>query len=253
MNPDFLKNVNGVDKQKDDKTVCPARDAKCRKCSKIGHYANVCLTKLQKRYSQVAYLGVLHLERKNTTNIDWTVTIQPPDKILCGPDKNPTKTLGKFRANIEYKGKKCIEEIYVIVNLQTCRLGKPALFSLRLGPNLHSICQVPAVDPNSKFPELFKGLGVMKGCYSIKLKPAIPFAITSPRRVPIPLLKQTKAESERMVEEKVITPVKPTELCAPAVIVPKSYANVRICVDLIELNRNVMLKLHRLLLAKKTE
>ncbi|GBM84403.1 hypothetical protein AVEN_186015-1 [Araneus ventricosus] len=135
------------------------------------------------------------------------------------------KTLGKFRANIEYKGKKCIEEIYVIVNLQTCLLGKPALFSLRLGPNLNSICQVSAVDPNAKFPELFKGLVVMKGCYSIKLKPAIPFAITSPRRVPIPLLNQTKAELERMVEEKVITPVKPTELCAPAVIVPKSYAN----------------------------
>ncbi|GBN69043.1 hypothetical protein AVEN_53809-1 [Araneus ventricosus] len=64
----------------------------------------------------------------------------------------------------------------------------------------------------------------MKECYSIKLKPgAIPFAITSPRRVPIPLLNQTKPELERMVEEKVITPVlKPTEWCAPVVIVPKS-------------------------------
>ncbi|GBN63680.1 Transposon Ty3-I Gag-Pol polyprotein [Araneus ventricosus] len=88
----------------------------------------------------------------------------------------------------------------------------------------------------------------MKGCYSIKLKPgAIPFSITSPRRVPIPLLKQTKAELERMVEEKVITPVlKPTEWCAPVVIIPKSDGNVRICVDLIELNRNVMRELHPL-------
>ncbi|GBN50696.1 Retrovirus-related Pol polyprotein from transposon 17.6 [Araneus ventricosus] len=88
----------------------------------------------------------------------------------------------------------------------------------------------------------------MKGCYSIKLKPgAIPFAITSPRRVPIPLLKQTKAELERMVEEKVITPVlKPTEWCAPVVIVPKSDGNVSICVDLIELNKNVMRELHPL-------
>ncbi|GBM17908.1 Retrovirus-related Pol polyprotein from transposon 17.6 [Araneus ventricosus] len=48
----------------------------------------------------------------------------------------------------------------------------------------------------------------LKGYYSIKLKPgAIPFPITSPRRVQIPLLKQTKAELERMMEEKVITPV----------------------------------------------
>ncbi|GBO05871.1 Retrovirus-related Pol polyprotein from transposon 17.6 [Araneus ventricosus] len=88
----------------------------------------------------------------------------------------------------------------------------------------------------------------MKGCYSIKLKPgAISFAITSTRRVPIPLLKQTKAELERMVEEKVITPVlKPTEWCAPVVIVPKSDGNVRICVDLIELNKNVMRELNPL-------
>ncbi|GBO34013.1 Transposon Ty3-I Gag-Pol polyprotein [Araneus ventricosus] len=134
-------------KQRHDKRVCPARDARCRQCSKIGHYA-----------------------------------------------------------------------------------------------------KISAADPKAKFPELFKGLGVMKGCYSIKLKPgAIPFAITCPRRVPIPLLKQTKAELERMVEEKVITPVlKPTEWCAPVVIVPKSDGNVRICVDLIELNKNVMRELHPL-------
>ncbi|GBN33323.1 Transposon Ty3-G Gag-Pol polyprotein [Araneus ventricosus] len=85
----------------------------------------------------------------------------------------------------------------------------------------------------------------MKECYSIKLKPgAIPFAITSPRRV----LNQTKAELERMAEEKVITPVlKPTEWYAPVVIVPKSDGNVRICVDLIELiNKNVIRELHPL-------
>ncbi|GBN29455.1 hypothetical protein AVEN_109435-1 [Araneus ventricosus] len=234
-------------KQRHNKRVCPARDPRCRQCSKIGHYAKVCITKSQTGCSEVAYLGVVQLESKNKTNIDCTVTVQvnhknikfkidsgadhtvlpanvfqnvlqnaklePPDKILCGPDRNPLKTLGKFKANIEYKGKNCTEEIYVISNLQTCLLGKPALFSLGLGPNLNSICQISAVDPKAKFPELFKGLGLMKEYYSIKLKPgAIPFAITSPRRVPIPLLNQTKAELERMVEEKVISLVlKPTE------------------------------------------
>ncbi|GBN65096.1 Retrovirus-related Pol polyprotein from transposon 17.6 [Araneus ventricosus] len=242
----------------------------------MGHYAKVCITKPLTGCSEVAYLGVVQLESKNKTNIDWTVTVQvnhknikfkidsgadhtvlsanvfqnvfqnakfePPDKILCGPDRNPLKTLGKF------KGKSCTQKIYVISNLKTCILGKSALFSLGLGPNLNSICQISAADPKAKFPKLFKGLGVMKGCYSIKLKPgAIPFAITSPRRVLIPLLNQTKAELERMVEEKVITPVlKPTEWCALVVIVPKSDGNVRICVDLVELNKNVMRELHPL-------
>ncbi|GBM69456.1 Retrovirus-related Pol polyprotein from transposon 17.6 [Araneus ventricosus] len=146
------------------------------------------------------------------------------------------------------KGKSCSEEIYVISKLQTCLLGKHALFSLVLVRNLNSICQISAADPKAKFPNLFKGIGVMKGCYSVKLKPgAVPCLITSPRRVPIPLLKQTKAELERMVEEKFISPVlKPTEWCAAIVIVPKRDGNVRICVDLVELNKNVMPELHQL-------
>ncbi|GBO10434.1 hypothetical protein AVEN_165063-1 [Araneus ventricosus] len=177
-------------KQRHDKRLCPARDARCRQCSKIVHYAKVSITKSQTGSSEVAYLGVVQLESENKTNIDWTVTVQvnhksikfkidsgadhtvlpanvfqnvfqnaklePPDKILCGPDRNPLKKLGKFKTNIEYKGKSCTEEIYVISNLQSCLLGKPALSSLGLGPNLNSICQISAADPKAKFPELFK-------------------------------------------------------------------------------------------------
>ncbi|GBN54859.1 hypothetical protein AVEN_131060-1 [Araneus ventricosus] len=126
-----------------------------------------------------------------------------------------------------------------------CLLRKPALSSLGLFLNLSSICQASAVDPKVIFPDHFKGLGIMKGCYSIKLKPgAIPFAITSPRCVPFPFLKQIEAELKSMVEKKVITSVlKQTEWCAPVVIVPKSDGNLRICVDLVELNKNVMREL----------
>ncbi|GBM85793.1 hypothetical protein AVEN_214296-1 [Araneus ventricosus] len=133
------QNVSGEEKRHD-KRVCPAWVARCRQCSKIGHYAKVCIAKPQKVCSEVAYLGVVQLESENKTNIDWTVkaqvnhknikfnldsgavdTVLPanvfqyvfqnaklesPDKILCGPDRNPFKTLGKFKANFEYKGKK---------------------------------------------------------------------------------------------------------------------------------------------------
>ncbi|GBM30130.1 hypothetical protein AVEN_78523-1 [Araneus ventricosus] len=63
-------------KQRHDKRVCPARDARCRQCSKIGHYAKFCITKPQTGCSEVAYLNVIQLESKNKTNIDWTVTVQ---------------------------------------------------------------------------------------------------------------------------------------------------------------------------------
>ncbi|GBM36855.1 hypothetical protein AVEN_82842-1 [Araneus ventricosus] len=56
-----------------------------------------------------------------------------------------------------------------------------------------------------------------------------------------------------MVEEKVSTPVlKSTEWCAPVVIVPKSDVNVRICVNMLELYKNVMRELHPLPKAEYT-
>ncbi|GBM37649.1 hypothetical protein AVEN_132093-1 [Araneus ventricosus] len=69
-------------KQRHDKRVRPARDARCRQCSKIGHYAKVCITKSQTGCSEVAYLGVVQLESKNKTNTDWTVTVQVNHKNI---------------------------------------------------------------------------------------------------------------------------------------------------------------------------
>ena len=53
--------------------------------------------------------------------------------------------------NIKYKGKSCIEEIYAIVNLQTYFLGKPPLFSLDLGANLSTVCQISSTDTKAIF------------------------------------------------------------------------------------------------------
>ena len=62
----FSEKCKCCGKQKHDKRVCPTRDIKCWKCSKTGHYvdhyANVCLSRPQKGYSEVAYLGVTQLE-----------------------------------------------------------------------------------------------------------------------------------------------------------------------------------------------
>ena len=59
--------------------------------------------------------------------------------------------------------------------------------------------------------------------YEIRIKhDAMPYAITSPRRVPLPLLPKVKDELERLQHfnftEKVNTP---TEWCAPMVVVQK--------------------------------
>ena len=50
-----------------------------------------------------------------------------------------------------------------------------------------------------QFPELFQGLSRLKDNYKIQLlSEAKPFALTTPRRVAVPLLPEVKAELDRM-------------------------------------------------------
>ena len=71
---------------------------------------------------------------------------------------------------------------------------------------------VQELDIVKQFPQEFKGLGKLNGSYTIKLKEnAIPFAQTTPRRVPIPLLPKVKEELQRMEKMGVITSIE--EMC----------------------------------------
>lgn len=101
-------------------------------------------------------------------------------------------------------------------------------------------------DPHKEFPQLFKGLGNLRDEYTLVLEQdAEAYAVVSPRRVPLPLFKKTREELERMQKLGVISPVdEATEWCAPMVVVPKPSGNVRICVDLSELNRHVQREWH---------
>ena len=105
-----------------------------------------------------------------------------------------------------------------------------------------------------QFPLLFSGLGRMKGDYTIKLKKgARPHAISTPRRVAIPLIPAVKAELCRMQELGVISKVtEPTDWCAGMVVVPKPNGKVRICVDLTRLNESVCRERHTLPAVDKT-
>ena len=87
-------------------------------------------------------------------------------------------------------------------------------------------------------PKLFEGLGCIPGEYNIELKDdATPFNLTTPRRIPIPLLDKVKTELVRMEDLDVIEKVdEPTDWCSPVVVVPKKNGAVRICGDFIQLH-----------------
>ena len=124
-------------------------------------------------------------------------------------------------------------------------MGRPAIEKLGLLSRVNNI-EEKSSTVMSEFPKLFKGLGSLEGEYRIELKPnATPFALSTPRRVAIPLMWKVKKELEAMEKMGIITRVnQPTDWCSGMVVVPKSNGKVRICVDMTKLNENVRRERH---------
>ena len=134
------------------------------------------------------------------------------------------------------------EGIYVVKGLKEPLLGQPAIEKLNLLARINEI-QSKSYEERikAKYPQLFHGLGELEGEYEIKSKPdAQPFAIMTPRPIPLPMKSKVKEELTRMEKLGVIRKVdNPTNWCTGIVTVPKSNGKLQICVDLTKLNENV--------------
>ena len=101
-------------------------------------------------------------------------------------------------------------------------------------------------DITKSYPKLFNGLGLLSSPYKIRVKEdARPYALSTPRRIAIPLLPKVREELSRMESMDVIERVtEPTDWCSGMVVVPKANGKVRICVDLTKLNQSVQREWH---------
>lgn len=168
------------------------------------------------------------------------------DKKLYGPCRYELLCKGKFLASLTHRGKSCEEEIYVIDNLDQPLLSRPACCALGIIAKVEEIASANGGRYRKEHPKLFQGLGCLPGEYDIKLDLAVKsFDLTTPRRVPIPMLPAVEEELRRMEQLDVIEKVdQPTEWCSPMVVVPKSNGKVRICGDFIQLNKAVQRENH---------
>ena len=178
------------------------------------------------------------------------VPLQAPTKALHGPDQQPLKVLGQVTLNFSSKEKTCIHNAFVVRDLEQNLLGLTATQDLNLMAKVVDVRQGPddLGDFTAQFPALFSGLGTLKGEFHICLEPdATPFALHTPRNVPLPLRKEVKEELEHMESLGVISKVDiPTPWCAGMVVIPKKDGTVRICVDLKPLNTAVLCEPHPL-------
>jgi hypothetical protein len=129
---------------------------------------------------------------------------------------------------LESKDKSAIQPVFVIDSLARPLLGLPAIEALQLIERVSEL-EDPGEVFKNKFPKVFSGLGRIEGDYKICLKEdAVPYALTTLRLVPIPLLARVKEEMGRMEEIGPVSKIEgPTDWCAGMVVVPKDTTFIR--------------------------
>ena len=215
--------------------------------------------KSQTKWSVDLSLGKAKMRFKIDTGADVTVipeplylqtgigNLQKSSRQLFGPGQSKLSVKGVIKGNLKTgNGKESTQEIYVVENLKEPLLGRPAIDALNLVQKVDLVNSDDSTriehEVKTMYPNLFKGLGELEGEFSIKLTPgSTPCAITTPRRVALPLMPKVKEELQRMEKLGVISKGDiPTDWCAGMVVVPKPDGRIRICVDLTKLSESVL-------------
>ena len=196
--------------------------------------------KSQTKWSVDLSLGKAKMRFKIDTGADVTVipeplylqtgigNLQKSSRQLFGPGQSKLSVKGVIKGNMKTgNGKESTQEIYVVENLKEPLLGRPAIDALNLVQKVDAVNSDDSTrieqEVKTTYPNLFKGLGELEGEFSIKLTPgSTPYAITTPRRVALPLMPKVKEELQRMEKLGVISKVDiPTDWCAGMVVVQK--------------------------------
>ena len=150
---------------------CPAKDAECHRCKRKGHFEAMCFAKsvagtvetdsmdtafldhLTSAQQETVWLTSIQLNGKQTpfkldTGAEVTAIstdthqhlgkpiLDPTDKTLYGPSRQPLQVVGKFKGAFSHKGRQSQQQVYVVKGLKRNLLGLPAITSLNLAKRM---------------------------------------------------------------------------------------------------------------------
>ena len=131
----------------------------------------------------------------------WELVCEQAGKLersrqqLCGSDHQPLTVIGTVTLTLSLNGNSCKQNVFIVKGLRNNLLGLPAIRQLKLLSEVNTVQNsIP-----EQYSELFTGLGSIKESHKIKMKPDTkPYALFTPRHVPLSLRAKVQAELKRM-------------------------------------------------------
>ncbi|UYV84472.1 hypothetical protein LAZ67_X002313 [Cordylochernes scorpioides] len=242
-------------KHKATSSDCPAKDVKCHQCLKVGHFKKYCLSKFSV---------------KNITMAQCNQPIHKPSKLEMDLNANggTSNVLIKFLVDTGSSVSLIPESLYTKY-FENIKLN-PASVALKSYTQqaIDVLGDLPAKINHADSPilglELFNkfGLSIRDGkvsqiTESSKILETLPFAkeieykifvdTSAPpvqqklRRLPPVLLDEVHKEIQRLVKMDIIEPIITSKWISPIVVSKKKDGSIRLCTDLREPNKAVIL------------
>ena len=173
--------------------------------------------------------------------------LQPNTTVITAYNRTTIPNLGTHTLHCAHKQAEVEAEFYVVDNNGPAIIGLPTSVDLDLVTlncaieTVHTPCRIKDEEHlRELYPTRFKGIGNFDGEHHIVIDKEVPPVIHPPRRCPISIKDEIKAEIDQMVEMDVITPVQePTDWVSSLVYTQKPNGKWRICLDPRDLNKAI--------------
>ncbi|KAJ8044581.1 hypothetical protein HOLleu_07364 [Holothuria leucospilota] len=170
----------------------------------------------------------------------------PRDRTFSSYTQHEIDIIGCFRALVKYQGKAAIGNIYV-TDKGSNLLGRDIIQALPINiagstlscNTVEGTCATPTQSPG--IGKMSWGQGPIKGfLHKVKVKENVYPVQQKLRRLPFAVREKVSEELKRLEEQGIIEKVDTSEWISPTVVKWKENGDMRICVDLREVNKAII-------------